>query len=306
MKQCFKAPFLFQFPSNGKADPKTRGWWEVSDRDRFNSLQTGKRIQSDHRRYPTCSSIRFQFPSNGKADPKERYGDLYEFYLHVFQFPSNGKADPKRNQAFSREAPSSLPSVSIPFKRESGSKENNSGNSGPSPNSFNSLQTGKRIQRRKDTKTLVSSFNSLQTGKRIQRKTKENCGLYPRTWLFQFPSNGKADPKQCCWFLWGCSFCEFQFPSNGKADPKMTQQTASRGGYKKFQFPSNGKADPKWFKFYPVKVDGVKSFNSLQTGKRIQSISAKNTTNPVVRFNSLQTGKRIQRKCTSPNLLLTV
>ena len=38
----------FQFPSNGKADPKDiRSELGGLDEKRFNSLQTGKRIQSD-------------------------------------------------------------------------------------------------------------------------------------------------------------------------------------------------------------------------------------------------------------------
>ena len=64
-------------------------------------------------------------------------------------------------------------SVSIPFKRESGSKGQ------PTlltvkwhSTCFNSLQTGKRIQSgiaRRKSSASISGFNSLQTGKRIQR-----------------------------------------------------------------------------------------------------------------------------------------
>ena len=47
--------------------------------------------------------------------------------------------------------------------------------------------------------------------------------------MFQFPSNGKADPKKHTW-LTPTHKCDnvFQFPSNGKADPKhLYRQTES-------------------------------------------------------------------------------
>ena len=66
------------------------------------------------------------------------------------------------------------------------------------PGSFNSLQTGKRIQslmeKAQEPQTL-NSFNSLQTGKRIQRRSCWYCHYYRRKEVFQFPSNGKAYPK---------------------------------------------------------------------------------------------------------------
>ena len=40
----------------------------------------------------------------------------------------------------------------------------------------------------------LTSFNSLQTGKRIQR-SKNQDGNIPNQEKFQFPSNGKAYPK---------------------------------------------------------------------------------------------------------------
>ena len=65
----------------------------------------------------------------------------------------------------------------------------------------------------------MRSFNSLPTGKPIQRGRVRNSSNSQDT-SFQFPSNGKAYPKRGqrmnttykCW--------EFQFPSNGKAYPK--------------------------------------------------------------------------------------
>ena len=87
--------------------------------------------------------------------------------------------------------------VSIPFKRESVSKE-----------SITFILTG-----------YIKSFNSLQTGKRIQRSPVGVLNIISKL---------------------------FQFPSNGKAYPKTTPPTVTEVGYYAFQFPSNGKAYPKW------------------------------------------------------------
>ena len=140
-------------------------------------------------------ALKFQFPSNGKA-----YSKHYDEWL--------GTIDAKN--------------VSIPFKRESvfkGADPNavNERNKFQFPSNgkayskffpwhvriekirrcFNSLQTGKRIQRaglRGTKPSLISSFNSLQTGKRIQRYDDSGDDEYYRK-RFQFPSNGKAYSK---------------------------------------------------------------------------------------------------------------
>ena len=90
-------------------------------------------------------AAQFQFPSNGKAYTKEAKLNTLVEDGHTFQFPSNGKAYPKANHH--EELGLAL--------------------------SFNSLQTGKHIQRTELVgRTFVNkvSFNSLQTGKHIQRK----------------------------------------------------------------------------------------------------------------------------------------
>ena len=61
----------------------------------------------------------------------------------------------------------------------------------------------------------------------------------------------------------------FQFPSNGKADPKKQQEFFAKV-WLEFQFPSNGKADPKDWQVRCI-TRYTARFNSLQTGKRIQS-----------------------------------
>ena len=92
----------------------------------------------------------FQFPSNGKVYSKV---DVVGLQRHqapkVFQFPSNGKVYSKQRVTFWLIA--KWGAVSIPFKRESVFKD------------------GKRISQ--TWRSARDSFNSLQTGKCIQRRT---------------------------------------------------------------------------------------------------------------------------------------
>ena len=86
----------------------------------------------------------FQFPSNGKAYPKLIRNSKFSQKIFSFQFPSNGKAYPKLI-------------VGVQISRLQVG--------------FNSLQTGKPIQRQLRIRTfhVKNRFNSLQTGKPIQR-----------------------------------------------------------------------------------------------------------------------------------------
>ena len=111
---------MFQFPSNGKADPKQYDLIIDEDGKSFNSLQTGKRIQSES----TASSwadaaTAFNSLQTGKRIQRRKRKLWSPSKEVMFQFPSNGKADPK-----CISIDSWLPdgNVSIPFKRESGSK----------------------------------------------------------------------------------------------------------------------------------------------------------------------------------------
>ena len=60
----------------------------------FNSLQTGRRFQTDHRYALDMRDIVFQFPSNGKAVPNSSMKTGLSPEVVTFQFPSNGKAVP--------------------------------------------------------------------------------------------------------------------------------------------------------------------------------------------------------------------
>ena len=163
----------------------------------------------------------FQFPSNGKAYPKRINQNYEDDDAITFPFPSNGKADPKFFH------------ISMVLELTT--------------TCFHSLQTGKRIQRHgcRTSKGYWKSFNCLQTGKRIQRLTLTTD--FTKHTGVSIPFKRESGSKGWPWQPTSQSTQGFQFPSNGKADPK----TGRRG----FRLAR------KW------------SFNSLQTGKRIQSIT---------------------------------
>ena len=136
---------MFQFPSNGKAYPKSkaRSTKDLS-RPSFNSLQTGRHIQSYISWYPMRGYIKVSIPFKREGISKVQYvrpnvvqlvsfnslqtGRHIQSLLQsfadgsplLFQFPSNGKAYPKFNLMGSGII---LPEVSIPFKREGISKD---------------------------------------------------------------------------------------------------------------------------------------------------------------------------------------
>ena len=188
----------------------------------------------------------FQFPSNGKAYPKEFEDVNGKRVFFQFQFPSNGKAYPKKT--VKGVAQTCWWRVSIPFKRESVSKgprkrqsvrrvrfqfpsngkaypKWGASASGASCVSFQFPSNGKAYPKLCHKMIYGTRprgcFNSLQTGKRIQSRSRlvfQNVRY--ENW-FQFPSNGKAYPKEIHRGIRGGECPPFQFPSNGKAYPKL-------------------------------------------------------------------------------------
>ena len=136
--------------------------------------------------------------------------------------------------------------VSIPFKRESVSKDMSLSSFLTIVRGFNSLQTGKCIQRGLIVcfwSKLNDCFNSLQTGKCIQRLQS-----HPRLKLPKLP---------------------FQFPSNGKVYPKMSRNGNSSHRHGCFNSLQTGKCIQRKLPIPPEMVVWL-CFNSLQTGKCIQ------------------------------------
>ena len=238
----------------------------------FNSLQTGKHIQSNEIDKLTDDlnvSIPFKRESIYKED---EYGENIAIPCVSIPFKRESiyKVRSRRWMVLQRKA------VSIPFKRESIYKALKvSAKPSPALTSFNSLQTGKHIQRRNPittcegkavmfqfpsngkaytklynlykrryTKCVYQSFNSLQTGKHIQ--SKRNWDKRLDKMQFQFPSNGKAYTK------W--SECESSSPVVRQVSIPFKRESIYKAIYAftncitenlEFQFPSNGKAYTK-------------------------------------------------------------
>ena len=271
----------------------------------FQFPSNGK-VYSKLRRSLSISSDRgkeFQFPSNGKVYSKGEKDRPAWMWQRLFQFPSNGKVYSKVNDAL-------IDNLTYL--------------------SFNSLQTGKCIQSSKRSidlmihnlvsipfkresvfkvrrsiiasRKIFTSFNSLQTGKCIQRHfVKEADGVYL---VFQFPSNGKVYSKTLL-----------------EKRPQGTRSLVSIPFKRESVFKDNRRS----------RDNRTTSFNSLQTGKCIQSSKRsidlmihnlvsipfkresvfKDSRVPLfycswlVSFNSLQTGKCIQRRLTTGDIMLS-
>ena len=196
---------------------------------------------------------------------------MFCFKCNKFQFPSNGKVSPKHDK-FRKKCRFSL--------------------------GFNSLQTGKCLQRgqtRSSRKWRTTSFNSLQTGKCIQ-STGQSVFCGEKRWVsipFKRESVSKEENRTTT------SSAMYVERFNSLQTGKCIQSRGFVkfiGAVKAFQFPSNGKVSPKsamvadvWdsiqYVSIPFKRESVSkgidlgqklasknSFNSLQTGKCLQSL----------------------------------
>ena len=184
----------------------------------FNSLQTGKHIQR------ICINL-FQ-------NEKDCFNSL-----------QTGKHIQRRLMT---AASTAICLVSIPFKRESISKDGASNKDlytylfG-----FNSLQTGKHIQRKKSVGTAKNgkSFNSLQTGKHIQRGNRRIRKRHTTT--VSIPFKRESISKET---FSGSPLANrlVSIPFKRESGSKVLDiLLLTMRCMKLFQFPSNGKADPK-------------------------------------------------------------
>ena len=283
----------------------------------FNSLQTGRCIQSGVGACWLVAGTGFQFPSNGKVYPKSDIplNDLSDLVSIPFKREGVSKVDdggcsgaavtsvsiPFKREGVSKGCKIRYTDkglkVSIPFKREGVSKATCfAAQVVAQEEGFNSLQTGRCIQSRFAHlwyQPCGKSFNSLQTGRCIQRQFSQRAqnGVHGR---FQFPSNGKVYPKERrSWFhtdKW-----EFQFPSNGKVYPKRLKrflQTAST----EFQFPFKREGVSKEKGETVFSAHCGSGFQFPSNGKVYPKSQRHNRCNSeATGFNSLQTGRCIQR-----------
>ena len=240
----------FQFPSNGKAYPKVGIYLTQRDSMRsFNSLQTGKPIQSHNRNCDIAiKACLFQFPSNGKAYPK--YFESFNNHATAdVRFNSLQTGKPIQSPAWHECQIYGRTCVSIPFKRESLSKVRIVRSIGWRLNPLVSIPF-KRESLSKDKRGIKNSTAEIQA--------------------FQFPSNGKAYPKKRVYLI------------------RINQWQLVSIPFKRESLSKDGKRQ--------LNAVAVQCFNSLQTGKPIQSVTRTMITplRLLLGFNSLQTGKPIQ------------
>ena len=263
----------------------------------FNSLQTGKHMERLELPAYRVGEGGFQFPSNGKAHGKSRFHLKFWAPGEWFQFPSNGKAHGKFNSISLATREGKPKKVSIPFKRESTWKVRPPRAAMRKHRSFNSLQTGKHMESRHAMVTYIPNsgnvfqfpsngkahgksadinvytvgredrFNSLQTGKHMEREQLHGAGS----------NNHRFNSLQTGKHMERYSFGREIFPEKGfnSLQPGTGKHMESNTLVARAQL------------FYMC-------FNSLQTGKHMESLSSNDRWHSPLRFNSLQTGKHME------------
>ncbi len=164
--------------------------------------------------------------------------------------------------------------VAIHFKRESRYKGLVNSSLLPKGKGFNSLQTGKHIQSdlaNQINEAMAKCFNSLQTGKHIQRRThRKYLPMGPPS--FNSLQTGKHIQRFSRGGNVSSTSVAFQFPSNGKAYTKIQVGVPKEIVEQFVSIPFKresiykGKSTPR------ASSSSLKGFNSLQTGKHIQSL----------------------------------
>ena len=225
----------------------------------FNSLQTGRHIQTIKESFERIDSLSFQFPSNGKAHSDARSLTRHKNALYCFNSLQTGRhiqTTPGRSLC-----------------------DSNGG--------FNSLQTGRHIQ----TQCLVSEifikvsipFKREGTFRHLTRGT----GTLQFS-QFQFPSNGKAHSDVA--EFWMSKYTEsFKFPSNGKAhsDPGPGNTPQKQRSFNSLQ---TGRHIQTLMLELGNRIERFR-FNSLQTGRHIQTVDLELKTASVFPFQFPSNGK---------------
>ena len=164
--------------------------------------------------------------------------------------------------------------VSIPFKRESVSKGTSASSEGGLPTVFQFPSNGKVYPKLANPRGIKGrSHVSIPFKRESVSKGIDDGGRVEINRGFQFPSNGKVYPKVVATVATTATTnprvsIPFKRESVSKADCPTSCLTVSK---EVFQFPSNGKVYPKSSGAVRGDVVGSKCFNSLQTGKCIQS-----------------------------------
>ena len=238
----------FQFPSNGKAHGKMGVRQGKSNGvDSFNSLQTGKHMESGEDVSDSIVAAMFQFPSNGKAHGKKEDPNADRIAMSdSFNSLQTGKhMERNKTQTHGRKNPAfCFNSLQTGKHMERRAKIDGKVRV---RRGFNSLQTGKHMESVSAlNRTLLwrHSFNSLQTGKHMERRSLQLDCMKPGTYCFNSLQTGKH-MERAMFIDSRIGRNRFQFPSNGKAHGKYIQLEKVRRRCEKFQFPSNGKAHGK-------------------------------------------------------------
>ena len=213
---------------------------------------------------------KFQFPSNGKAHPNmikvwyvlmvlcASFNSL-QTGKHIqtsstlrlmnqctilFQFPSNGKAHPNTTKRLKLIT---------------------------AHNRFNSLQTGKHIQtiyRTEVTRGAEESFNSLQTGKHIQ--TSLGIAVSSPLSGVSIPFKRESTSKRTMALIVLAASCRVSIPFKRESTSKPYLRASHRGISIPVSIPFKRESTSKQ-KITFLWRCLVSSFNSLQTGKHIQT-----------------------------------
>ena len=221
----------------------------LSRNDRFNSLQTGRSMESATTLAAFCQCVRcFNFPSNGKEHGKLKELEREISKAILFQFPSNGKEHGKGSDGTCLH-PSKLSKFQFPSNgKEHGKLNPENLKDVIGVKSFNSLQTGRSMESflRINTNKLRanSSFNSLQTGRSMERKSGKEVSRKEVTYVsIPFKREGAWKvTEENKWKKERYKFVSIPFKREGAWKVKSWRNFKSE---KKFQFPSNGKEHGK-------------------------------------------------------------
>ena len=215
--------FLFQFPSNGKADPKNNmpNWTHLWLSESFNSLQTGKRIQRQFAKIlPWLSTKEVSIPFKRERGSKGWSWLRSEYLTECFNSLQTGTRIQRITYKL-RDVFGNI--VSIPFKRESGSKALS-----PSSVAVGRISVSIPFKRERGSKDIGGPC-CWDSCKKVSIPFKRESGSKDRT-------------------AWGISWCGIQvsIPFKRESGSKDMIRVSHPDRKNMFQFPSNGKADPKF------------------------------------------------------------